>query len=101
MYSHWGWQIHWCWDQKIINEADWCTDVGAVYGQWSWQIHYRGVGMLCSLCSPVCVQINQLNVLTAWYLIVLRRGMPGVTAVGNLGVSVLSGYTLLLYRCSA
>ena len=53
--------------------------------------------MLCSLCSPVCVQMNQLNVLISWYLIVLRRGMPGVTAVGNLGVSVLSGY--ILYLC--
>ena len=51
--------------------------------------------MQCSLCS-VCVQMNQLNVLIAWYLIVLRRGIPGVTAVGNLGVSVLSGYTLYL-----
>ena len=67
-----------------------------MYGQWSWQIHYRGVGMLCSLCFPVCVQMNQLNVLTAWYLIFLRRGMSNMAAVENLGVSVLSGYTLYL-----
>ena len=52
--------------------------------------------MQCSLCSPVCVQMDQLIVLTSWYLIVLRRGMPGVAAVGDLTVSVLSGYTLYL-----
>ena len=52
--------------------------------------------MQCCLCSPVCVQMNQLGVLTSWYLIVFRRGMPGVTAVKNPGVNVLSGYTLYL-----
>ena len=58
--------------------------------------------MQCSLCSPVCVLINQLDVLTSWYLIILRRGMPGVTAVGDLTVSALSGYTCsILYYALA